>query len=70
MYQMIVEIVKIGMSSVVSLYQSFMFVFLNKEIVSAIMMVLLPYFVLCLRIRVEDIYTKETASNIGTGIMQ
>jgi len=41
MYQMIVEIVKRVMSSVVvsQLYQYFMFVFLNKEIVSGIMMV-------------------------------
>lgn len=49
-YQMIVEIVKSVMRSVVvsPLYQSFIFVFSNKEIVSGIMMVLFAYFVLCL----------------------
>ena len=60
-YQVIVEIVKSVMRSVVvsPLYQSFMFVFWNKEIVSGIMIVLFAYFVLCLGIQmgntVEDI---------------
>lgn len=52
-YQVIMEIVKstVMRSVVVSpLYQSFMFVFSNKEIVSGIMMVLLPYSLLCLGI--------------------